>query len=178
MERIPADSWHIHKGHVARYEYAASKVYAGETVNDIACGVGYGSELFNGVWFVGYDKQGIPDSRFIGRFIEADIDDPLWRPFDADVTTCFETLEHVKNPNHLAKIIAETTHRAIFISVPTQPTKHMNPYHLHDFTVSDIPPMFEGFDVIECWPQPEELSHVWYLERRNNERSNYNKYLR
>lgn len=164
-ERISADRWEQHKGHVARYRYAASKTRAGETVNDIACGVGYASTLFLQGPYRGYDRPGAPDPRFPGSFYAADLNDPRWRPETADVTACFETLEHVKDPAHLARVICDTTRRAIAVSVPVVPTRHINPYHLHDFTTEDIPPMFAGFRVADEWPQPEELAHVWLFER-------------
>lgn len=169
MERIPADSWQQHAGHVARYLYAARHVRDGETVNDIACGVGYGSGLLLKGPYRGYDRAGVPDPTFPGSFHAADLDDPQWEPSAADVTVCFETLEHVKDPAHLAQVICHTTRRAIVVSVPVEPTKHLNEHHLHDFTRDDIPPLFPGFQVADEWPQPEELSHVWLLERRHTD---------
>ncbi len=83
----------------------------------------------------------------------------------ADVTICFETLEHVTYPAHLAEVLMRTTRRAILVSVPVVPTTHMNGHHLHDFIQDDIPGIFPGFTVVEEWPQPEELSHVWMLGR-------------
>lgn len=168
MERIPADGWHQHTGHVARYQYAAKCVRDGETVNDIACGSGYGALFLLRGPYRGYDRPGIPDASFPGSFHAADLDDPAWRPGVADVTVCFETLEHVKDPAHLAAVIAETSRRAILVSVPVVPTRLENPHHLHDFTEADIPPLFPGFLVADEWAQPEELSHVWLLERRPN----------
>lgn len=165
MERIPAENFHDHRGHVARYRWAGERLNADDVVNDIACGVGYGAALLPVVRYRGYDKAGVPDVRFPGAFYAADLDDPDFMPLDTDVTCCFETLEHVREPQRLAKVIAETTRRSIFVSVPTVPTKHVNPFHLHDFTPEDIPPMFGGWTVREVWHQVEELSHVWWLGR-------------
>jgi hypothetical protein len=165
-ERISADAWEQHEGHVARYMWAAQHVQAGETVNDIACGVGYGSTFFLRGPYRGYDRPGAPDPQFPGSFHAADLNDPGWEPAVADVTVCFETLEHVKDPARLAAVIARTTRRLIAVSVPVVPTKHINPYHLHDFTAEEIPPMFDGFEIVDEWPQPEELAHVWLLGRR------------
>lgn len=163
MERIPADNWQAYTGHVDRYVYASEHIVPGEEVNDIACGVGYGSVLLSKGPYRGYDREGIPDQRFSGPFYTADLDDPLWVPEPADVTVCFETLEHVKNPAYLAQVIAETSRRAIIVSVPVVPTKHMNPHHLHDFIRDEIPPLFTGFSDVEDWAQDDELSHVWVL---------------
>jgi hypothetical protein len=65
-------------------------------------------------------------------------------------------------------VIARTTRRAIAVSVPVVPTKHINPYHLHDFEREDIPPMFHGFKIADEWAQPEELAHVWLFERSDH----------
>lgn len=166
MERIPADDWRGHAGHVRRYEYAATIVRPGDTVNDVACGVGYGAALVPpGVTYYGYDAAGVPDLRFPGVFHVADLNAAGWSPGEADVTLCFETLEHLHQPAHVAATLAATTRRALVVSVPTRPTMHANPYHLHDLTVDDIPPLFPGFHVVECWDQPDELSHVWHLAR-------------
>lgn len=171
MERIPADGWQLHAGHVERYRYAAAQVRAGETVNDVACGVGYGAVMLCTVAGVyrGYDRPGVPDSRFAGsgvRFVVCDLDDPAFAPDACDVTVCLETLEHVADPRRLAATLARTTLRALVVSVPTVPTCHGNPFHRHDFTAEEIPPMFTGFRVADRWAQPAELAHVWLLERR------------
>jgi hypothetical protein len=168
VERIPADSWHEHTGHVARYQYAAEHIRPGETVNDIACGTGYGAQLLRHAAYRGYDRAGVPDPAMPGIFHTADLDDLNWAPQEADVTVCFETLEHVKDPARLAAVIAVASRRAVLVSVPVVPTTQENPYHLHDFTTADIPPLFRGFEVADEWPQPEELSHVWLLERRHH----------
>jgi hypothetical protein len=176
MERIPADGWWTHAGHVARYTYATQHLRPGDIVNDVACGVGYGAAVLGPSVFRyrGYDRPGVPDVVAFGghhpdgrvmEFREADLNDPEWYPLAADATVCFETLEHVTDPARLASVLALHTQRVIFVSVPTVPTVHVNPHHLHDFAEADVPPLFPGFAVAEVWAQPEELSHVWRLER-------------
>jgi 2-polyprenyl-3-methyl-5-hydroxy-6-metoxy-1,4-benzoquinol methylase len=165
VERIPADGWQAYPGHVDRYRWAASKLRPGERVNDVACGVGYGAVLLGPVAYHGYDRLGVPDPRFGGTHHGCDLNDPSWRPEVADATVCFETLEHVADPAGLAAVLAATTRRVVLVSTPTQPTRHCNPWHLHDFAAEDVPPMFPGFRVVERWAQPAELCHVWLLER-------------
>jgi hypothetical protein len=165
IERI-GDDWRNHTGHTDRYQWAADRTYRYETVIDVACGIGYGSTFFTGRGYHGYDRPGVPVESFPGVFHDCDLNDPLWRPVFCDVALCFETLEHVEQPAELATTLSLATRRAIFVSAPTQPTRANNPYHLHDFTVDDIPPMFPDFNVFEVWAQPEELSHVWFLIRR------------
>jgi hypothetical protein len=166
VERIPADSWQSYAGHAARYRWAAGLTLAGERVNDIACGVGYGATFFpHAAVYRGWDRPGVPCAEFPGQFFPADIEAPGFRPDGTDVTCCFETLEHVSDPERLADVLAETTGRAIFVSVPVVPTVSSNPYHRHDFTENAIPLMFPGWQIAEEWPQPEEFSHVWMFQR-------------
>jgi hypothetical protein len=165
MERIPLEGWRERTGHCDRYQWAASRISPGETVNDVACGIGYGATFLTHAAYRGYDRPGVPDPSFTGEFFAADLEDAEWRPDPADVVVCFETLEHVTDPARLARILSGTTARAIFVSVPVVPTVHLNGHHLHDFTREDIPPLFPGFRTAEEWAQPEELSHVWMFER-------------
>lgn len=165
MERIPAESWQLHEDHVSRYRWAGPLVAPGAVVNDIACGVGYGATFLTHAVYRGYDKPGIPAAdRFPGSFHAADLNDPAWAPEPCDVTVCFETIEHVLSPWHLAGVICATTRRLIFLSVPLY-RHELNPFHLTTFTVADIPPMFGGFRVASDRPQPEANGHLWLLER-------------
>ena len=164
IERIPIDSWRTFRGHLERYAYAGRQVRAGETVNDIACGIGYGATYLLHAVYRGYDRPGV-FAPFRATFIGCDLDDPDWRPKPCDVTVCFETLEHVQDPAHLAAVLCETTRRAILVSVPVVPTRHLNPHHLHDFSRAEIPPLFPGFRIADEWAQPSDSAHVWTFER-------------
>lgn len=164
IERIPIESWRNYRGHLVRYAYAGRQVRAGETVNDVACGIGYGATYLLHAVYRGYDRPGV-FAPFRATFIGCDLNDPAWRPEPADCCVCFETLEHVRNPGHLAAVLCETTRRAILVSVPVVPTRHLNPHHLHDFSAADIPPLFPGFRVADEWAQPSDRAHVWTFER-------------
>lgn len=166
MERIPAPDRALYAGHVARYRWASLHVRRGDEVADFGCGIGYGSTLVErwGSWR-GYDLPGVPDHAMPGKFVECDLDGPDWCALPSDVAIAFEVLEHVRDPELVALRIAAGTRRTILVSVPTVPTTASNPFHRHDFTVDDVPPMFPGFRVERRLPQPRELSHVWRLER-------------
>jgi hypothetical protein len=163
-ERIPADSWFTHVGHVRQYWFSMLQVRPGERVNDVACGVGYGSLFFPKADYLGYDKPGVPDAVFPGPFAEADIDDRSWRPRDCDVSVTLGSLEHFRDPAEVARKLRETTARAIVVSVPTQPTMDANHFHLHDFTYDEVPLLFPHWTVAAVWDHPEELSHVWVFD--------------
>jgi hypothetical protein len=170
IERLSADqiALPMAAGHRRRYELASGWCHRGDVVLDVACGIGYGAMAFKRVEYHGYDQPGIPDARYevtdgVTKFHECDLDDPRWQPVRADVTVCFETLEHVVDPIRLAATLAFHTRRLLFVSVPTVPTVEGNPTHRTDFTVDDIPPLFPGWRMQMRWPQPEELAHVWLL---------------
>lgn len=164
IERITGEDIHDQVGHVYRYELAASLMKPGESVLDVACGVGYGAEVISKkvtVNYVGVDKIS-PEAQFqsYGRFVSG-ADLMTWTPKEPfDVAVCFETLEHLQDPLHLVSVLKQA-HRLILLSVPTRPTKHFNPFHLHDFTVDDILIMFDNVELLHLEDQPEELSHIF-----------------
>ena len=164
VERISADMLPREHGHRARYEWAAEYLQDGDRVFDVACGIGYGGSIMSNakkIEYIGADKIE-PDISFsdIGLFY-SNLDLDFWVPdFEWDVSVCFETLEHVKNPKHLAEQVSKAK-RLLIVSVPTRPTKHFNEFHLHDFTVEDILELFAGHELIELRDQPEELSHFF-----------------
>ena len=164
FERITAEQVPDQPGHVYRYELAAGFVKPGERVLDVASGIGYGAKLMTdlvGVDYVGVDKI-MPEPEFagLGKFY-AGVNLDEWVPdFAWDVSVCFETLEHLANPQHLADQVAKAK-RLVIVSVPTRPTKHFNPFHLHDFTVEDVLTMFSGSELLHLEDQPEELSHIF-----------------
>lgn len=170
VERITAEMLPHEHGHRARYEWAAEYIEPNERVFDVACGIGYGASIIQDrvpVSYIGADKIE-PDPQFssLGVF-RSSIDLDSWVPdFEWDVSVCFETLEHVADPYHLAKQVRKAK-RLIIVSVPTRPTKHFNDFHLHDFTVADIEQMFEGCELIELRDQPEELSHFFVFKAPN-----------
>lgn len=152
-------------GHLYRYDLAVGFLQPGETILDIASGVGYGVSRLPGVEYVGVDKIPPADEyASLGTFISG-VDIDRWEPdFAWDVSVSFETLEHVADPIRLAGILKRAS-RLIVLSTPTRPTKHVNPYHLHDFTVDQVLAMFEDWELIHLEDQPSELSHIFVWGR-------------
>jgi 2-polyprenyl-3-methyl-5-hydroxy-6-metoxy-1,4-benzoquinol methylase len=164
FERITAEQVPDQPGHVYRYELAAGLMKPGERVLDVASGIGYGAKLMTdliAVDYVGVDKiTPAPEFAGLGKF-HAGVNLDEWVPdFGWDVSVCFETLEHLTNPQHLADQVAKAK-RLVIVSVPTRPTKHFNHFHLHDFTVDDVLEMFSGSELLHLEDQPEELSHIF-----------------
>lgn len=167
-ERIPVESWQAQRGHVERYEWAGMLLHPGDVVMDVACGIGYGAQVLHSwgleVDYHGFDRPGVPDPSFrpYGTFHGADLD--AWAPpFSCDVSLCFETLEHIPDPARLARQLLQTSRRLVIASVPTVPTKHANPWHLHDFTVDTARDLFAGASHVHIEPQPRELAHLFYV---------------
>lgn len=164
VERITLGMLPAEHGHIERYRLASEWIEPGERVLDVASGIGYGASVMlesNDFEYFGADKIE-PDNEFahLGTFFSG-VDLDSWEPdFEWDVTVCFETLEHVGNPKHLAKQVARAK-RLLVVSVPTRPTKHFNPYHLHDFTVDDVLDLFAGHELLHLQDQPDELSHIF-----------------
>ena len=118
--------------HLIRYVFAMQDI-PGKDVLDIACGSGYGmylmSYLAKSVSGYDYDEeaikeaQGFPyrcDTCLEVRNLEQD--NPLnnHKHEKFDVVTCFETIEHVKNPDVLAKNIKNVVKPGgvVYISTP------------------------------------------------------------
>jgi 2-polyprenyl-3-methyl-5-hydroxy-6-metoxy-1,4-benzoquinol methylase len=167
IERIDIDDWQNQHGHIYRYELARGFLRPGEKVLDAACGIGYGARIIAekvSVDYVGADLIEA-DEAFAewGTFLSG-INFDRWEPwFEWDVSVSFETLEHVQNPEILAETLKKAK-RLIILSTPTRPTKHINKYHLHDFTVDDVLELFADCKLVHLEDQPEELSHIFVFE--------------
>lgn len=164
-ERIPEEVWRDQRGHVERYELAAALIHDGETVLDAACGIGYGArvlvEMNKAVTYHGADFPGVPSPAFATDGTLHGVNLDTWEPdFEFDVALCFETLEHLRDPARWAAI-CKRARRLVIVSVPTVPTKHLNPYHLHDFTVEEVLELLTPAADVDVIAQPHESSHVF-----------------
>ena len=171
FERITPDQVPEQFGHIYRYVLASGYMKPGETVLDVACGIGYGAQILKDradIAYIGADKIEPADQfRKLGDF-HTGIDLAVWQPkLTWDVSVSFETLEHLENPEQLANILKQAK-RLIILSTPTRPTKHFNPYHLQDFTVDDILTMFSDWELLHLEDQPEELSHIFVFGRHHD----------
>jgi len=168
MERIPIHDWETHKGHVYRYQLAEKFINEGDTVYDIACGIGYGSKILTEhkkINYVGIDKI-VPDPAFeqYGMFYSKDLNEYSGEGEHWDVSVSFETMEHIEDPIKFSQTLKQAT-KKIILSVPTIPTKHLNQYHLHDFNVDDILSIFKDWHLIHLESQPEEYAHIFVYSR-------------
>ena len=169
IERLSEDQIAGNPGHTYRYKLARSYINSGDTVLDVASGIGYGSQILcnrKKINYIGVDKI-VNDDKYgrYGKFI-SNINLDKWQPdFSWDVTVSFETIEHVENFDNLVSIM-KMCKSTLVLSVPTRPTKHMNPYHLHDFTVDQILDIFSDMDLVHIEDQPSELSHIFVFNKK------------
>jgi trans-aconitate methyltransferase len=150
-----------------RYRLAAGFTEPGDTVLDAACGVGYGAEVFQRfpVHYIGVDKEPISQSVKDCQFIQADLTE--WEPdFEFDIGVSFETIEHLSLYEHLLSVLKQAK-RWMIVSVPVVPTKHVNPFHLHDFQPQELPNLVadDKWEYYQYLGQPTEFSEIYVFRR-------------
>lgn len=104
----------IRRDHVARYEWAASKIPAGSRVMDFACGIGYGTNILAqaGHYVHGFDisdealeyareHYSHPGAAFAKQ--NGCNPEPIISELGRDVAISFETIEHIEDPRPLLK---------------------------------------------------------------------------
>ncbi|MDR3477833.1 MAG: methyltransferase domain-containing protein [Gammaproteobacteria bacterium] len=140
-------------GHVSRYVLAASRIHAGDTVLDAACGLGYGTAVLaacsEGARFIGVDIDPLSadyaNMNFAANnptlsYRACDVTQLTFIPdHSVDVVVSFETIEHLENYDlFLSEVKRVLKPDGRFIgSVPNlwcdETGKDPNPYHFHVF---------------------------------------------
>jgi SAM-dependent methyltransferase len=159
-------------GHEARYALAAGFLRPGDVVVDAACGIGYGALLLDAhgdVTYYGVDRDTsvvAVAERSRRTFIQADLQ--TWQPpFEFDVAVGFETIEHLEDYRTYLEW-ARRARRFVILSVPIVPSKHVNPFHLHDFERDDVIRLVTADDrwrLFQYFDQPWEHSCVYVFAR-------------
>ena len=142
-----------------RYETAARYV-KDKRVLDIACGVGYGSQMLRlagATTVVGVDVS--PESVEYAKqryqtsgieFICADAEQ-FQSSEQFDVVVSFETIEHLIDPIKFLENIRSflVPGGELILSVPLGETRHFDPYHLHIFSQKQVFALLEktGFSI-------------------------------
>ena len=141
--------------HINRYKFATSHILPGITL-DFACGSGYGSYLMasdsnKNIEILAADKN--PDiikyarSRYNHpniRFLVSDDQQIISQVPRLNNIVCLETIEHLPNPkSFIQNISGRLIEGGHFIaSVPVTISMDANPFHLHDFTISQFKSLF------------------------------------
>ncbi len=154
----------IRRDHVARYEWAASLLAAGETVLDVGCGIGYGSHILaeRAAGVVGMDRD-TPAIRYAERHYKApniayqvrDVDTLGVGVAPFTTAVCFELLEHVQNPRD---VLLDINAERLLCSVPNE---HVFPwhdgikFHYRHYTPEGFENLLNaaGWEVVEWWAQ-------------------------
>jgi hypothetical protein len=159
-------------GHHFRYRLASGFADRGDVVLDAACGIGYGSQFFDGLerTYFGVDKYADEVVCFHGpgrTFLQEDLNE--WKPsFDYDIFVSFETIEHVKDYSNIIDM-AHQAKKWIITSVPVIPTKHINEWHLHDFEPGELPSYIinDDWEMYQPVGQPLEFSEIYVFKRKS-----------
>jgi SAM-dependent methyltransferase len=164
--------------HVERYRFALDQIREGEVVVDAACGSGYGTELIadKAAQVIGLD---ISDhalhyairhhKRTNIEYRQANFDLPIPLPsltFDAIV--CFETIEHVSNPDQLVSelhrilkpdglLILSSPDRAV-----SERLHHRNKFHVHELSRLELTTLIgKRFTIDELYGQVPYTAGTW-----------------
>jgi len=170
----------IRSDHVARYNFAAQQLKAlrGARVLDLACGVGYGSQILETVsgavvTGVDIDKGAIEYARAhyplaLGGYLCCDASTLEVDEASFDAVVSFETIEHVSDPDMLVDLFAKAIKPGgLFIcSTPNQAVMPFSavafPHHTRHFFVAQMKEMLavHGFQVTSTHMQSDSANGV------------------
>ncbi len=153
-----SDAHPMKRAVIDRYEIALGHVEG--SVVDAACGWGYGTSMLAAEAgpVVGIDAwgraiayaQSVTAGRRGLRFIEADLE-VEGVPDHFDWAVCFETLEHLKDPEGFAAKLKAAARKGICVSVPPARRKSArnNPFHEREIEWDSLEQWFKGWDLAE-----------------------------
>ncbi len=130
--------------HTQRYKWASAFTH-GKRVYDVACGVGYGSLLLGASEYAGFDySQEAIDyaNKYYATkpsisFFQADA---CAMPHDLEITdaiVCFETIEHLKDPEALLRWCASHG-KLLLISSPIRNSFGRSHFHLFEYRLAQF----------------------------------------
>ena len=160
--------------HLGRYIWATNECLRAkaETVADIACANGYGTLMLSKCADIvyGFDRSSeyiaLAPKRENIEYVLADLDKLETQEYGEkfDIITCFETIEHVKNPERLSKTLYNLLkpRGTLLLSFPNSIYEktdeyglNKDEYHLHIFEKKKILEILEsaGFEICEILGQ-------------------------
>lgn len=162
----------IRRDHVARYEWLASRLPASSRVLDIACGVGYGAQILAeaGHRVIAIDRDAEAISYAKEHYAHQNI---TFMCRDAahlgtlpilDAVACFETLEHIAEPEAFLRELRRLAPR-LYVSVPNEdhfPFGHGYAFHHRHYTRGQLDCLLRkiGFSPVLVAGQHGSLSEV------------------
>jgi SAM-dependent methyltransferase len=159
---VPEENYWFRR-HLAVYEWVAERI-TGQSVADLACGEGYGSDVLarRAAAVVGIDAN--PEAHEHARLryrapnlrFERDLVENVGGPLDAVVF--LQTIEHIEDVPKLLEAIAAAAPVA-YISTPNRLTlapagaeKSDNPWHLREYTIEEyrelLEPAFSSVEIL------------------------------
>lgn len=167
-----------HGRHFARYQFAA-QFARDKHVLDIACGGGVGSAWLANIAesVVGMDL----DQRMLSwgrqhfsaanlQFRSHDLHQPIGETFE--LITCFETLEHVHEPEHCLNMLCDALDKegVLLLSVPNGEMELSlaadKPYHLTQFTAPMLNDLLGSrFGSVQFFGQVYQKNMLHYLRK-------------
>ncbi|UCG78186.1 MAG: class I SAM-dependent methyltransferase [Nitrospirota bacterium] len=177
---IPVNKDHyLTAQHWERYLFALSLLKPGMKVLDIACGIGYGTEIIRqygcDVTGVDYDKDLIEESRSIWKydgFVNADALDLPFEDSSFDAIVSYETIEHVNDGDRYLSELRRVLRSSGIIICSTPNIKYAShpPFHLKEYGVDEFFYLIgKKFSEIQCYAQyfriTDRISDIaqWYM---------------
>jgi len=167
--------------HLERYQFVSGKLMPGDRVLDIACGYGYGSKILaeNASKVVGVDlcKEAIDYARKTYKLPNVEFRVSSIEGFNYpkrfDVAVCFETIEHVKDPEKALQKLYDCIKPSgkLHLSVPNGKYEDgSNQFHLHKFERVDMVCLLDncGFEVEKEYCQHPFAGTVLKMIKGNN----------
>jgi SAM-dependent methyltransferase len=147
-ERLEPDQLDEFPDHLARYAFAMQHV-SGKRVLDLGCGVGYGAGLMtpiaSSVHGIDISEDAIETARATYPAATFEVADLFSATYpQVDVVTCFEVLEHVKDPEALIDRASRALVPGGTLLASTPNADHWlsgysgNPFHLKEMSWSEL----------------------------------------
>ena len=174
------DAWHLYEvEHRQRYEWAA-QYCASQRVLDVACGVGYGSEMLRAAGAksvvgvdLAFDAFSTNGHQRQALFTNGDACRLPFGDQTFDVVVSFETIEHVAQPERLLQEIQRVL-KPEGICICSSPNrdfqpfagnKEQNPFHISEMSFAEFDQLFtKYFSVTERLSQTHSESYVRHLQ--------------
>lgn len=161
----------LNRRHIERYAMIRQWCYG--KVIDVACGCGYGTYLISKnpdvKKIIGFDidQKAIEfaDKNFINENLLYSVKKIEEINIQADVLTCIETIEHLKNPEILNKMAERCEIKTLFISYPSKKTTHYNKFHYHDFVDNDILKIFKNYLLYDSIDLHREVRILKFIKK-------------
>lgn len=165
-------------GHIKRYAKVLEFLNENIIALDVGCGCGYGSFILakkakrviaidKSKKAIDYACKNYKKDNIKYRIFDIEKDNALKLGY-FDLITCFEVIEHIKNPDkaikNLRKIIRPDG--LLFISTPNKNNHYANnPYHVKEYDENEIIDLLEnnGFEIKEIFGQYPIIGKISYF---------------